>query len=316
MQSIDSGVWAALPTFFHQKNTLNLELWIDYLNHYNHKWDGVVIGGSTGEGVYLSLEELKILIQCARNLMPKKNIFAGIFSFTVEDAILRAKTIGKSGGTGVLITLPPYVCLDSLSAIGFFKHVISATQDLNLSWIIYNNPIRIGTDFTLHQFKNLVQALPEANIIGYKDSSGDSKRASLWNLFLNDQTLNNKKYSYFCGNDDEWITSSKHSVQGIISVAACVFPDRFIEIFKGDLSQEDAFYLMIKQFKKLPNPLALKAVLSGLYNEDCLITRVPFDQTSYEKDIFELQEWSKKIHTISTHKHVTSHQELMHPSKI
>jgi dihydrodipicolinate synthase/N-acetylneuraminate lyase len=283
-----NGIWAAVPTFFHENGMINIHEWLEYIKYYASEWEGIVIGGTTGEGFYLSSQELATMIHEVRLLFPFKNIFGGITVLTMEDAMHRATRICEAGATGVLMTLPPYVRLDPMSAIHFFKQVFIQTQTLNLSWIVYNNPVRIGTDFTVEMFQKLIQWVPEVNIIGYKDSSGEPYRAVKFNMMFQD--LKDRDCSYFCGNDDEWPESLMYGARKIISVAAGAWPDLFKKVKKSEENEKNFMSLMGKM-KHLPNPLAVKSILSGL-GWNSLLTRVPFDLQALKLEISHLEELS------------------------
>ena len=97
---------------------------------------GVVVGGSTGEGHALSIDELaelcRIAIDEVGGSMP---VIAGIITTTTRDAIARGRAAREAGVNGTMVTPPIYQTPDAAAMIDYYSLI--RTQ-VGLPIIIYN----------------------------------------------------------------------------------------------------------------------------------------------------------------------------------
>jgi 4-hydroxy-2-oxoglutarate aldolase len=135
--------------------------------------DGVVLFGSTGEGVLLEEAEKLELIGFARDLVPPDRVMiVGIGAESTRSTIRQAKALADSGTDALLVHPPPYFGsgLSPAALREFFTEVADASP---LPVIVYHIPK--FTHVTLEP--GLIGELARhPNIAGVKDSSGDLKR--------------------------------------------------------------------------------------------------------------------------------------------
>ena len=132
--------------------------------------NGVCVGGSTGEGHTLNLEELRRLVEIAANeVAGKVPVVAGIISNSTYDLIARAKAL-RGFDLAALQVTPTYYIFnpDDNATLGHFK---ALTDEVDIPVIIYN-VIR----WNILSADLLVRIMSEVpGVIGVKQSGGEIK---------------------------------------------------------------------------------------------------------------------------------------------
>src|SRR2546423_14955824 len=136
--------------------------------------DGVVLAGSTGEGMALSDDEKLTLFSAVKKGLGGLGIvIAGIGSANTRASVALTKCVEKTGIDGILATVPAYCKPTQEGMLDHFGAIAEATR---LPIIIYNVPSRTAANLqapTLHEL-----ARRHANIVGVKESSGDFQQIS------------------------------------------------------------------------------------------------------------------------------------------
>lgn len=135
--------------------------------------DGVVVFGSTGEGVLLDDDEKERLLGYARDLVPStKPLVAGAGGDSTRAAIRQVKRLAAAGADAVLVHSPPYFAV-SITPGGLRDHYVAIADASPIPVILYHIPKFMHQVFE----PGLVGELSKhPNIVGLKDSSGDLKR--------------------------------------------------------------------------------------------------------------------------------------------
>jgi 4-hydroxy-tetrahydrodipicolinate synthase len=132
--------------------------------------DGVCVGGSTGQGYTLSLDELRRLVEVtADEVGGKVPIVAGIIANSTYDLIARAKAVREFNVAALQVTPTYYIFKpDDNSILGHFKAV---TEAVDIPVIIYN-VVRwniLSADLLVRIF------LKVPGVLGVKQSGGEIK---------------------------------------------------------------------------------------------------------------------------------------------
>ncbi len=165
------GIYSPLPTSFHASEELNtgkITENIKYLCGYDLA--GILVLGSNGELVMLSMEEKRKVYETARKAIPSDKIMiAGVGSQSTQETIELAKIAAGSGADAVLVLNPSYYKgqMNSKTLIRFYNDVAS---DSPSPVIIYNMPANSGIDMDA---QTILAAAGHENIIGIKDSGGN-----------------------------------------------------------------------------------------------------------------------------------------------
>ena len=133
------GIWPALMTPTGENHSVNLPglfALIDYL--INKGVDGFYLGGTTGEGIYLSYTERQRLIQSAlQHVNGRVPCIVHVGAVSVDDAIDHAQHARSHGAVGISSIIPPLY--DSIEIVRrYYSAVAAAVPDLPLLTYILN----------------------------------------------------------------------------------------------------------------------------------------------------------------------------------
>ena len=136
--------------------------------------DGVVLFGSTGEGVLLSQDEKLQLVGYARDVLPPAlPLIAGVAADSTRETIARIRQLADGGGLdGVLVHAPAYYggVLGSGELRDFYRAIADASP---LPIVVYHIPKYSKNVLEPGVIGELAR---HPNIVAVKDSSGDMKR--------------------------------------------------------------------------------------------------------------------------------------------
>ncbi|OUR84896.1 4-hydroxy-tetrahydrodipicolinate synthase [Colwellia psychrerythraea] len=212
--------------------------------------DGIVVGGTTGEGHLLSWEEhLMLIAHCVNNFGDKLIIVGNTGSNNTREAI-KATENGFAMGMDAALQINPYYGRTSIRGVSeHFKRVL----DIGPAFI-YNVPGRTGQDLT----PEIIEPLStHKNFIGVKECSG------------NDRIAYYEKHGIACwsGNDDECYEGRHvHGSHGVISVASNIIPGFMRQLMDKDNVEESAklndnLQGLMKWLFCEPNPIAINTAM-------------------------------------------------------
>lgn len=134
--------------------------------------DGICTAGSTGEGELLEGRERVQLVEWMRDVVPDTVwLIAGTGAESTRGAVQAARDAGAAGADAVLVRPPAYYG-GVLPPQAFADHYARLADESPVPLIVYNIPKY--THVMLHD--SVLRAVGDhANVIGFKDSSGDLK---------------------------------------------------------------------------------------------------------------------------------------------
>lgn len=212
--------------------------------------DGIIVGGTTGEGHLLSWEEhLMLIAHCVNNFGDKLIIVGNTGSNNTREAI-KATENGFAMGMDAALQINPYYGRTSIRGVSeHFKRVL----DIGPAFI-YNVPGRTGQDIT----PEIIEPLStHKNFIGVKECSGNERIAYY------------EKHGIACwsGNDDEcYVGRHVHGSHGVISVASNIIPGFMRQLMDKDNVEESAklndnLQGLMKWLFCEPNPIAINTAM-------------------------------------------------------
>ena len=164
------GIYPATVTPFDRDGNFDPPAMVKIIRHQMAAGaHGLYITGGTGEGVLLTVDERKKVIDTAVDEVAGRiGIIAHIGAFQTADTIASAKH-ASACEVDAIAALPPayFFKPDELALERFYSELAAASQ---VPLLIYNIPGRTGITMTPSLFEKLMAV---DNIIGMKDSSGD-----------------------------------------------------------------------------------------------------------------------------------------------
>ena len=164
------GIYPATVTPFDRDGSFDPLAMVKIIRHQMAAGaHGLYITGGTGEGVLLTVDERKRVIDTAvEEVAGRIGIIAHIGAFQTADTIASAKHASDCGVDAIAALPPAYFFKpDELALERFYSELAAASQ---VPLLIYNIPSRTGITMTPTLFEKLMAV---DNIIGMKDSSGD-----------------------------------------------------------------------------------------------------------------------------------------------
>lgn len=134
---------------------------------------GVVVGGSTGEAVFLDESERRTLLEAARSVVPgERMLFAGVGAESTRATVRMAKTAAEVGADAVLV-MPPAFYKPAMNAEALREHYTTIADGCPVPVVLYQVPPHLSTvDLSAGLVAELAR---HENIIGMKESRGSTE---------------------------------------------------------------------------------------------------------------------------------------------
>lgn len=229
--------------------------------------DGIVVGGTTGEGHLLNWEEHLMLIGHSANKFSDRLIIVGNTGSNNTREAVNATEKGFAMGMDAALQINPYYGRTSTAGVlDHFNRVLAVGPAF-----IYNVPGRTGQDLT----PDIIEPLAShKNFIGVKECTG------------NDRISYYEKQGIACwsGNDDECF-DGRHQFgsHGVISVTSNIIPGLMRTLMDNN---DAALNKELQDFMKWlfcePNPIAINTALM-MTNAVEKIFRVPYHALNLEQ---------------------------------
>jgi 4-hydroxy-tetrahydrodipicolinate synthase len=208
--------------------------------------DGIVVGGTTGEGHLLTWEEHLILIAHSVHKHGKDLLIIGNTGSNNTREAIKATQYGFAAGMDATLQINPYYGRSSSEGvIAHFEKLL----DIGPAFI-YNVPSRTGQDLT----PELIELLSKhKNFIGVKECTGNERIAY----------YEERGIACWSGNDDESAAGRhQYGSHGVISVTSNIVPNLMRQLMDApnDSLQQSMQPLMQWLFCE-PNPIAINTAL-------------------------------------------------------
>lgn len=269
----------AIKTPFNERGKIDLKRF-DQLVEQQIKFgvDGLVVGGTTGEGHLLDWEEHLMLIAHAASKFGHQIMIVGNTGSNNTRESVRATKHAFAMGMHACLIINPYYGKASLK--GVQTHLESAMA-IGPAFI-YNVPGRTGQDID----PSVIQVLAQhENFVGVKECAGNDRI----------EHYENQGIACWSGNDDEcFIGRHQLNSHGVISVTSNIVPGLMRKLM-DDSSQAELNDSLQPLFQWLfcePNPIAINTALSmtGAIDPVFRLPYMPLDNDKRKKGLAILQQ--------------------------
>ena len=295
-----SGVFSAALTPVKKDLSINQDLYLrhcQYLMRQGH--DGLAIFGTTGEANSFSIKEKKDTLEfLLSNRIDPKILIPGTGSSSLKDAIEMTKHAASYKVKAVLL-LPPfyYKNVSDEGVLNYYRHIIEKVGISEMQYILYHIPQHSYVPINFKIIEILLKLYPK-NIVGLKDSSGDSDRMmKLIKYFDN--------FAVFCGHDSLALNIVKKGGAGAITAGTNVCGKLLSFIIKNYKNENQINNF--SEFQKLL--IEIRQVITS--HEPISLMK------AYFSIVDNISEWNnvlpplKKIHEPQNHKSVLILNELI-----
>jgi len=231
----------------------------------------VVIGGTTGESATLTDKEKIALLHGCREHIPKECVFiAGTGSNDTSHAIALSVAAEEAGADALLVVTPYY---NKATQAGIIAHYAAIAESVDIPLIAYNVPSRTGVDITPDTYA-VLSRIP--NLAGVKEASNDVVK------ILQIREKCPEGFGIWTGNDDQTAAAISIGADGVISVAANLYPQLMQRLAHNALvgqrnvaiQTQKLLLPLCKQLFCEVNPIPVKAAMKHL-GYDCGPCRLP-----------------------------------------
>ncbi len=228
----------------------------------NHGSEGLVVGGTTGEGSVLSDAERRELWRAVAEAVSVP-VLAGAGTSDTAHSIALAKAAAQCEVDGLLVVTPYY---SRPSQAGLFAHFQAVAEATDLPVMLYDIPSRTGRRVATETVLRLAAEVPQ--VVALKDAAGDVAATAR----LAAQTP--RSFEIYSGDDALTLPLLSVGAVGVVSVASHWVGKELAAMVAsflgGDVEgarQTNASLLADFAFESseaAPNPLPAKAVLRAL----------------------------------------------------
>lgn len=258
-----SGIYAASVTPYHADGTPDLDALIEHTARLQAGGcSGVVIAGTTGEGLSLSVDERSAMFKAVSEAHPQLVVVAGTGANSLADTLTLTRNAFDAGCRGVLVVPPFYIrAMQQLDLPAYYSEILTQAIPDDGKLLFYHIPQISGMPIDRETITKLRDAFPN-KAAGIKDSSTIPENAEMLCKSFDD-------FAVLVG-DDKLLTPSLHwGGAGAITGLANLFPERLRAIYDGfqagQPAEEDQRFLDAARDKLaqagLAGPTAIKTLL-------------------------------------------------------
>lgn len=227
-QEYYKGVIPAFYACYDDAGNVDINAIKQLTNHYIEKGvNGLYVSGSSGECIYLSVEERKQTLEAVMEVAKGKiRIIAHVACNNTKDSQELAAH-AESLGVDAIAAIPPiYFKLPDHAIAKYWNDISSAAP--NTDFIIYNIPQLAGVNLSTGLLKEMCK---NKNVVGVKNSSMPVQDIEMFK-----QNANNEDFVVFNGPDEQFISGLTMGACGGIGGTYGVMPELFITMY--DLIQQ------------------------------------------------------------------------------
>ena len=268
----------AVKTPFDQHGDIDLDTYDKLVERQiNAGVDGIIVGGTTGEGHLLSWEEHLMLIAHSAHKFGDRMLIVGNTGSNNTREAIKATENGFATGMDAALQINPYYGRTSDAGVGVhFGKVL----DIGPAFI-YNVPGRTGQDLT----PEIIEPLAEhKHFIGVKECTGNDRIAY----------YEARGIACWSGNDDESFDGRhQYKSHGVISVTSNIVPELMRTLMdepNAELNQQ--LQALMGWLFCEPNPIAINTALmmTGAVNPNFRLPYQALTQAQREQGLALLAE--------------------------
>lgn len=238
------GVFPALITPFKKDESIDEEAFRTLIKHVLPHVNGIVPCGTTGEFVYLDLEERKKILDIAVDEVKNgKYVIAGTGACSTKHAIELTKHAKDAGADACLVVSPYFL---NPTDKGQYEHFYQIAKKTDFPIVMYNIPQCTGSFLPRRVIEDLAKI---ENIVGLKDSSGDLT----YTLEVLEKVGN--QINVVIGHDEVVLPALAAGCKGMILASAQVFPEIWQELFKAvkekDLKKAQELQMKVQKLARI-----------------------------------------------------------------
>ena len=284
-------LWTAMVTPMNEDTSIDYDSFELILRKQEEAGNGVLVLGSTGEGLNLTDTEKREIVTFVKLLKLKVPFMVGLGGHHVHAQIDFIKYCDQIGVDAFLMVAPIYAKPGKEGQLAWFSTLMKETKT---PCMIYNVPSRTGIQMHPDVPAQLYKTFP--NYMGLKEASGDVEKFKAFR----DAASGSKMY---CGDDSLIKEFTEAGAIGLVSVASNAWPEKthkFLEMhLKNEMEEIFSEWVECADlFFDAPSPIPVKTLMQhkGWIKSDTVRLPLSVDDLNAETEE-ALLEADKKINT-------------------
>ena len=223
--------------------------------------DYIVALGTTAETPTLYIpERVEVAAFVTKHVAGRVPLVIGVGGNSTSEVLDQLHEIDLSGADAILSVTPYY---NKPSQEGLYQHFKRVSEASPLPIILYNIPGRSGVNMLPATTKRIAEDMP--NVIGIKEASGKIEQI--------EEVIRNRAEGFLVlsGDDGMAVDVMRRGGEGVISVAANLFPEQFGKCIKlaaaGEFEAADEAYApydeVVQALFVEGNPTGIKCALKA-----------------------------------------------------
>ncbi len=250
----DHNLWTALVTPMKSDGSIEFEDLEFLVRKQEEAGNGILLIGSTGEGLALDEDDKRSVIYFVKGLNPSVPIMAGVGGFNLENQVSWIKDCTQEGVDAFLLVTPLYAKPGLHGQVHWFQKLMDASGK---PCMLYNIPSRTGSKL---QPEALEMLSSHEKLWAVKEASGNIAEYEQFRKTTPDVPL-------YSGDDGLLPYFSVSGCNGLVSVAANVWPEETSRYTKLCLANETETIFpvwnnAVKALFSAPNPVPAKVLLA------------------------------------------------------
>ena len=285
-------LWTALVTPMSDTGEVDIDSFISLLKLQEEAKNGILILGSTGEGLALTDEEKLLIVKTAAELNLSVPLMVGVGGFNINDCKTWIRSCQKQNIQAFLLVTPLYAKPGPVGQVEWFKDLLDTAS---LPCMLYNVPSRAGTSLHIDVLNELST---HKNFWSLKEASGSVEKFKEYAKWKNDIEL-------FSGDDPLTHDFCQEGGVGLVSVMANVWPKETAKYVSYCLDNKpEVIFPVWKNIAdslfEVSNPIPTKVLLQHLKMISSAQLRSPLSINELKKLDKQIQanemvsKWSKE----------------------
>ncbi|MBU0583651.1 MAG: dihydrodipicolinate synthase family protein [Alphaproteobacteria bacterium] len=216
-----TGIFPAVTTKFTEDDRLDhAEMERCFALQMEAGCDGIIVGGSLGEGPMLSHDEVIEVFRTARRVAGTKPVLLTVNEAGTREAASIAKRAAKEGADGLMVVPSSIYHTNPEETVGALKAVAHAG---GLPVMIYSNRVAYRVDVTIDVMRELAS---DPLFVAIKESSDDIRRSTeIINAF-------GDRFDLFTGVDNLAFEALSVGAIGWVAGLVTAFPAETVAIYQ------------------------------------------------------------------------------------
>lgn len=281
-----TALWTALITPLDNNGEVHTDDLVGLVHEQEQAGNGLVILGSTGEGLNLSLKSKQRIIEIVSDCKPTVPVIAGVGGHDIEATLSWIEFLETQSIDGYLMVTPIY---SKPGAVGQYEWFKTLLDSVTKPAMLYNVPGRTAVGLSVEAVGRLSS---HTNFGAIKESSANCDNLRSY--------IQAGKVPVYCGDDPMLSEYVSNGSCGLVSVASNAWPAEtaaYVSLaLDGTLTMMDInlWKHATMALFKASNPIPVKALMADQNRISTPTVKTPLSSSDYTH-VSELVEFSKQI---------------------